>query len=318
MNKKHLLILSLCTVLQTSPVLFSNAQAQDDAGSLPESQTYDPTHSGMTTAGDMMRADQESRLASKGFVAPTQIRVSIVHLDYMDDDQFGIMMIVPDMASGCETYSPLEYEAKFVDPYFLDIKVKKYRKIAPPAPTANKPCDRSTKVVSATMVLDRKDIQSRGTQEIRFSGEAGQDTYKLSFDGDRMELIPESQTMFKGSDLQGDLKDRLIYDFSNSKTIALQVPMAQPGEDLTDEIMEFASSHALKPVENRINVVLSETGTATYYFQDNDGRFGAMIGPDGYGDMGSITVMRPMDGPDGRTQTPVELRVFVTRPGTQL
>ncbi len=227
-------------------------------------------------------------------------------------------MSLPDVVSGCFTFSPLEYEAKFVDPYFLDIKVKKYRKIEPPVNPDKRKCDVQNKTSSAMMVLDKNDLQSRGTKQIRFSTEGGRDVYGVLLDDTSLALIPETMSVFKGANLGGDLKDRLVYHFSGATTVALQIPMADAGEHITDEIMAFATAHALTPSQNNVTMSLSDNDKATYHFEDASGRFTGMIGADGYGEIGTISVMRPYDGPHGRTETPVELRVFVTRPGTEL
>lgn len=294
------------------PASFARAQT--------ESQTYDPTFmtNGPQGAAKEAVAAQERKAAEQGFISPASVQVSLVRESYMEDNQFGLRMSLPDVVSGCFSYSPLEYEANFVDPYFLDIKVKKYRKIEASGNPDTRKCDPQNKTSSAMMVLDKDDLKSRGVKEIRFSSDAGRDVYKVSLQDDILELIPESMTVFKAYPLSGELKDRLVHDFGNASTIALQVPMVNAGEDITEQVMSFATAHALTPVEKNVTMSLSDNNKPTYYFKDSDGRFAAMIGADGYGEIGTITVMRPYDGPDGRTQTPVELRVFVTRPGTEL
>lgn len=79
------------------------------------------------TAEAMKRAQQES-MQSKGFIKPTTLNVSLVRYDYMEDDNFGIQMVVPDVVSGCWEFSPIEYEFTFIDPYYFDVKVKHYQR----------------------------------------------------------------------------------------------------------------------------------------------------------------------------------------------
>ncbi len=281
----------------------------------PESQIYDPTYTG--TIPDAVREIQERQRASmadKGYIYPTEVQVDVVHYPYMEDNQFGIQMAIPDMISGCYSLTPLEYEAKFVDPHFLDIKVKRYRRVAPEGSAATEKCSMQNKMSTALMVLDKKDLQSRGTQEIRFSTAAGADTYKIILDDAHIELIPESMIVFRAANPAGPLKDRILHSFASDKMIVLQVPMAQPGEDISEAVGNFARTRALKPASD----IGGGKGEDTYYFLDESGRFAKEIGADGYAEIGTITVQRPSDGPEGRTTTPVELTVFVTRPGTRL
>ena len=294
----------------------SFAQSEDD---LPEVMTYDPTFSGKTNeAAEAIRTAQRQSLSDKGFIRPDAVQVAVVHYPYMEENQFGIQMAVPDMVSGCYTLSPLEYEAKFVDPYFLDIKVKKYRRVPPEGANAHKKCDANNKMSTALMVLDKTDLKSRGTQEIRFSTEMGTDTYKVILDDAHLELVPKSMMIFKAQNLAGPLKDRIMYSFASDKMVALQIPMAQPGEDLTRQVTQFARTRAMSPATPDAPASWGGNGMATYYFYDQSGHIVSQIGEKGYAEIGKVTVNRPYDGPDGRTETSVELSVFVTRPGTQL
>lgn len=293
------------------------AFAQDD--DLPESQTYDPTYMGVPNqAADYIRGLQRQSLVDKGFIKPTMVQVAVVHYPYMEEDQFGIQMAVPDMVSGCYTLTPLEYEAKFVDPYYLDIKVKKYRRIAPEGVNVRAKCDKKNKMSTALMVLSKKDLMERGTQEIRFSTEVATDNYKVVIDDAHLELVPRSMVVFKGRDMAGPLKDRIIHSFASDKMIALHVPMAKTGEDLTDQVLSFAKTRALTPATPDQPAAWGGNGLATYYFYDQNGHIIDQIGENGYAEIGKISVNRPYDGDMGRGETPVELSVFVTRPGTQL
>lgn len=310
-----ILTLSLCVLALSGGFVPSFAQDED----LPESMTYDPQFAGWVNQNaEQIRNAQRASLMDKGFIKPDQVQVAVVHHPYMDDDQFGIQMTVPDMISGCFTLTPLEYEAKFTEPHYLDIKVKKYRRVAPEGSAATRKCDINNKMSAALMVLSRKDLKEKGTQEIRFSTEAGVDNYRVIMTEDHLELVPRSMMIFKGQNMSGPLKDRILYSFASDKMVTLQVPMAYPGEDLTEAVTMFARTRALTPANAAAPATWSGNGMATYYFYDDNGHVIDQIGEDGYAELGQIAVNRPYDGPDGRTTTPVNLSVFVTRPGTQL
>lgn len=310
----RLIALALLATVFISP-LPALAQAED----LPESSTYDPTFSGTALPGDHIRDMQRQSLADKGFISPNMVQVAIVHHPYMEEDQFGIQMSVPDMISGCYTLTPLEYEAKFTPPQYLDIKVKKYRRVAPEGSNAQKKCDAQNKMSTALMVLSRKDLKEKGTQEIRFTTEFGSDNYKIIMDDTHIELVPRSMMIFKAQSLGGPLKDRIIHTFAGSKVVTLQVPMAQSGEDLSEEIASFAMTRGLSPADGGQKPSWNDNGRASYYYVDQTGLMTSQLTPDStYAQIGTIEVSRPYDGPEGRSETLVPLTVFVTRPGTQL
>lgn len=304
------IIFALCLLALPLP---SPAHAQDE--DISESMTYD--HTGSATANsEQMRNMQKRSMGDRGYIYPDKVEVSITHQSYMEDNQFGLQMSVPDLVSGCFKFSPLEYEANFVDPYFLDIKIKRYRRTAPEGVEAQKQCDSGNKMATALMVLDKEDLIKRGTKEIRFSTTNASDTYKIIIDDAHVELIAKSMMAFRVKNTGGE-KDRLSYSFSSDKTVALYVPMARPGEDFTQQIIEFARNRAMTPLAEG-SVAWGGNGLATYYFEDNTGHILAQIGEKGYADVGKISVNRAADGATGRTDIPVSLSVFVTRPGTQL
>lgn len=311
----RLFALALIAILALPFVPPAFAQEEDS----PESMTYDPTFTGVPNeAADYIRGLQKQSLTDKGFIKPQEVQVSLVQYPYMQEDQFGIQMAVPDMVSGCYTLTPLEYEAKFIDPHFLDIKVKKYRRIAPEGSSAMQKCDAQNKMATALMVLSKKDLQEKGTQEIRFSTEVASDNYKIILSDTELQLVPRSMVVFKAKPLGGPLKDRIVHNFSNSKMVTLQVPMAEAGEDLSQEVLSLAHSRGLAPVSLDQKPSWNENGRASYYFYDDGGLVTSRIQPEGYTQLGTIEVSRPMDGAEGRTETLVPLTVFATRPGTQL
>lgn len=303
-------LFALLTLVFAPPVF---AQEED----LPETMTYDPTYTGIANeAADQIRNLQRQSLTDKGFIKPQVVQVSLVHYPYMQEDQFGIQMAVPDMVSGCYKLTPLEYEAKFTEPHFLDIRVKKYRRIAPRG--AMQKCDAQNKMATALMVISKKDLEEKGTREIRFSSEVASDNYKIILTDADIQLVPRSMIVFKAKPLGGPLKDRIVHNFSNSKMVTLQVPMANAGEDLSEEVLSLAYSRGLSPANAGQAPSWNENGRASYYFYDDGGNVMSRIQPDGYTQLGTIEVSRPMDGADGRSETKVPLTVFATRPGTQL
>lgn len=308
---------ALFLALFLMPVFAAPARAQDE--DLPEMMTYDPSYTGNANqAAEQIREMQRKSLGDKGYIKPTTVNISVVREPYMNADQFGLLMSVPDVVSGCYILTPLEYEAQFSEMGELRIKVKQYRRLAPEGVGAQGNCDPGNKMASALMVLDKKDLLKRGTKDIKFISGATTDTYRLILDETRMELLPQSMMMFRAQNMSGPLKDRILHSFASDKMVALQVPMAKPGEDLSEEVNRFAFARSLTPASDAMPVSWAGNGYASYYFYDNSGQTVARLGEKGYAELGRITVNRPYDGAEGRTEAPVELSVFVTRPGTQL
>ncbi len=293
----------------------SSATAQDRT----ESQLYDPTHMGSKNeAAEIIQRRQRESMSSKGFITPQTIDLSIVHYDYMEPDQFGLLMAVPDVVSGCYKLSPLQYETKFVDPYFLEITVKNYRRTLVDESGGSKQCDRNNQTATALMVLSKKDMMARQTKQLRLSNGSVTDTYDIVLNDDMLELIPRSMMVFRAQNLRGPLEDRMMYSFKGETLVALYVPMAQPGDDIQKQVEDFARVRALSPAYE--GDVPAQVGAqkAVWYFYDDDGHIRNKIGEKGYTEIGEIQVSRPYDGPEGRTATSVNLPVFVAKPGIRL
>lgn len=267
---------------------------------------------------DRIRSLQRRSLANNGFIKPKQIEVSLVQYDYMDpEDQFGLLMVVPDVVSGCWDITPLEYESSFIEPYYFDVKVKHYQRKKIEVANVETDCPAQNKMSTALIVLSKKDLQKRRIRQIRFSSGFVADYYNISASEESLSLFPQSMVIFKAANLTGPKKDRLTLGFNGSGQIALHIPMAKKTDDIKPQLLKFAQMRALTPVAD-MPVTYSANGGATYYFNDDSGHILGTIGEEGYAPLGKVTVGRPYDGPHGRTLTPVPLQVYVTRPGTTL
>jgi hypothetical protein len=265
---------------------------------------------------EIRRLQKESR-EKNDFVKPSTIEVSVVKYDFMDEDQFGILMAVPDVVSGCFDISPLQYEATFIDPYYLDIRVKDYLRKTVESDNVASGCAAGNKMATALMVLSRSDMQRREIRQVRFSNGMVSDYYDIAWGDKTLSLKPQSMVVFKAKNLEGDMKDHIALGFDDSTRIALHVPMAKAGEDVKAAITKFASQNGLSPDTDN-SESKDPSGAPVFYFNDVSGRFMSQIGEDGHAQVGQITVGRPYDGPNGRQMTGVPLTVFATKPGTSL
>lgn len=268
------------------------------------------------TADEIRRLQRES-MADKGFIKPKVIEVSLVRPSYMEDDQFGIQMLVPDVVSGCWDISPLEYESTFIDPYYFDVTVKHYQRHPIETDNVASGCPVDNKMSSAMIVLSRKDLEDRGIRQIRFSNGSLADYYDIQFSDNTLHLKPQSMVIFKAKGLTGPLGDHLEIGFGAGGKVALHVPMAKKTDNIRDVVIAMASRHGLTP-DPEMPMSYSAGGSPVFYFDDKIGDVAGTIGEDGYSELGTVDAQRPYDGENGRMVTPVPLQVFVTRPGTQL
>lgn len=265
---------------------------------------------------EIRRLQKESR-EKNDFVKPSTIEVSVVKYDFMDEDQFGILMAVPDVVSGCFDISPLQYEATFIDPYYLDIRVKDYLRKTVESNNVASGCPTGNKMATALMVLNRSDLQKREIRQIRFSNGMVSDYYDIAWGDKTLSLKPQSMVVFKAKNLEGDMKDHIALGFDDSTRIALHVPMAHKGEDVKAAVTKFAAQNGLSPDTDN-SESRNPSGSPVFYFNDISGRLLAQIGEDSHAQVGQIMVGRPYDGPNGRETTAVPLTVYAAKPGTNL
>jgi hypothetical protein len=249
-----------------------------------------------------------------GFIKPNQIFLSLIHYDYMDKDQFGILMKLKDNISGCFDISSLQYEAKFIEPYYMDIKVEDFRR------TAIKPgkaCDLKTQNVSSLIVLNKRDLQQRQIRQIRFSNGSANDFYDLKIYAKSIEFYPRSMIVFKGTNMVGAKKNRMVLNFMDNNILALKVPMAQDGEEIELQLRNLAYKTGMRPIFDMDGLDTSGEDNI-FYFTDETGDNLKNLGNDHYIELGEIEVKRPYQGANGLTLTPVALKVFAMRPNKNI
>lgn len=261
---------------------------------------------------EMLKAQKQQIEDKKGYIKPQTLYVSTVKYDYFDDGQFGILIDTGDIITGCWKLSPLEYEASFTEQYYMDIKVKHYKR----DPMEGN-CPKGNQTVSALIVLNKADMRKRGIKQIRFSNAVAQDRYEISFYNDRVELKPLTQIAFKASGLTGSNEDRIIHYDGQKGVIALHVPMAKNSDALNNVILSIARRNNLEPLDDHLSKRYN-ANQRTFFFMDSDGSITSKLGSDHYTEIGTIDVKRPYDGPYGRTEVDAPLKVFATLPGKKL
>lgn len=294
-------LLLTCTIIAPSFAIAQNNQVFVRPGAEYVNETL-----------EMFKEKQRQIENNKGYIKPQTLYVSTVKYDYFEDDQFGILIDTGDIVTGCWELSPLEYEASFTEQYYMDVKVKHYKR-----DPIDGECPKGNQTVSALLVLSKTDLQKRGIKQIRFANHVAQDRYEIAFYNDRVELKPLTQIAFIANGLTGSNKDRIIHYNGQKGVIALHVPMAKKGDALSNAILSVARRNNLEPLD----AYLSKRYNAdqkTFFFMDSNGSITDKLGNNHYTEIGTINVKRPYDGPYGRTEIDTSLKVFATLPGKTL
>lgn len=311
---KYLLLLLTCLSV-SMPAL---AQDEDEI----ESQIFvEPGSSYSPTASNTIRELKKASLPPSKKIEVNAVNVSLVHYNYMEADQFGLLLKVPNVTSGCFEVSPLEYEVNFVADTYMDVKIKSFRRELKKTQNVAFDCNQKNQAVTGLVVLNAKDLKERGVKEIRFDNGQIRDVYEISYKEDSIVLKPTSMIAFKATGLSGPDKNRLVYFYSDENLIALHVPMALETDNVTQQVRDLAYKNSLIPVFKQEGLDTDGPlggGGHVYYFTDPRGKTLSMLNEDGYMEFGAIRIPRPFIGQDGKSFIPISLKVFATRPETTL
>lgn len=303
-NMKKIIFLTLLSLFM--PLLLSlAAQAQEDQIFVAPGVAYD-------NAGHTIRRQlQEQSFHAANKYPVGTVEMSIIHPSYLEADQFALLLKKANSMTDCYEYSPLEYEAKFIEDIYLDINVSFYRRNLKSVKNPAYDCNTTSKVISGMVVFSADDLRQKNVRQIRFNNGNVRDIYDIVITPDSIRLVPQSMVAFQGVGLKGVDKNYLEYKFADAQKIALKVPMAQDGEDVTKAVRDLAYRSALEPIFAENGSSLDEDNI--FYFNDPNGGTVGQITDDEPVEFGTITVLRPYDGPEGRVGLPVNLKVFLIR-----
>lgn len=245
-------------------------------------------------------------------IAPKIINVSIIHPDYMEADQFGLLMKIPNAVSGCYHVSGLEYQTSFIEGNYMDIDVSGYRRTPMKTKDVAFDCAVGTQVITAMIPINAEDFRSRGIRQLRFKSGAIEDLYDVTVTSDSFTLTPTKATAFRPTNVNAS--GALVFNFAGQGIVALYVPMVNKGEDVAQAVQSLALKNGLMPASDP-----NMPNTAkVFYFIDNSGNILSQIGENGYFELGAVPAIRPYQGGNGKQSLPMPLKVFATKPGTTL
>ena len=120
---------------------------------------------------------------------------------------------------------------------------------------------------------------------------------------------------FKAEGLVGPDFNFIEHQYPDKSIITLQVPMAMPSDDVAQAVRNLAYEHALTPIFDGKKGVANKN---IFYFKDESGNLLDRIATDGYTEFGTVQILRPYISHEGRHGTPVNLKVFLTKPSVTL
>ncbi len=284
----------------------------------PESQIFLPpaTEWDNNAAKQTQILQQQSLLQESDKLSVNEVEVSIEHPDYLEPHQFTLVMKLKNAETGCHNYSPIDFESKIIEPHFMDITLNFYRRNFKETQYPTFDCDQSNKIVSTMMVLDAKDLKKRGLRQLRFSNGAARDQYNIVHLENKIRLEPQSMVAFKAKGLTGPDKAYMEYDYGDQSIVALQVPMALESDNITQAVRDLAYKQAFQPILGD-NAMKSDKKNV-FYFKAPNASTVEDLKKTGYMEFGTIQVMRPYDGAQGRVGLPVPLKVFISQPNKML
>lgn len=287
--------------------------------SVYESQIHDYGFGWTNDAAALDQYVKERNMRAQGEIIPDKVVMYLEREPYMDDgDQFALKFVVPESVTGCIDYSPIEYEANFVDPYYLNIDIKHYEEIKVSSDAPHLDCPRTYRRPEAVIPLSRKDLQARGTKQFKINGKNFRKVLNVAFEDNKV-ILREQPGLLGVGLIQGrEIKiDHYEMDFDDAKRLALFVPMSRDGEDLYDQLVNFAGMQGLI-VEDKTLIgdpawegIKSTKPDRSYIIvMDRDGRLTSQFTDKEMREVGQISVLRPVQTPNGVRDANIPLTVF--------
>ena len=256
---------------------------------------------------------QQSKTQGSNKQPVKKVYMSIVHPDYLEPQQFGLLMKVANSQSGCFEFSPIEYETKYIENHYMDITLKDYRRTQIETRHPHFDCNQGEKVISTMVVLNANDLRDKKIREIRFSNGQARDAYKVQLTENSVRLVPKSMIAFKAEGLVGPDFDYIEHQFTDNSLITLQVPMALPSDDIAQAVRNLGYEYSLTPLFGE-----KQAGHNKFYFRDDNGALLDRLAEQGYTELGTVQILRPYVAREGRQGTPINLKVFLTKPNVSL
>ncbi len=298
---KNLLLCGLC-IASIIPFVTSSANAQEEQTFVPPGSQW------VNKAQERIKILNQQSMEEEGGVTPQELHLSIVRHSYMEPEQFGILMKTPETVTGCFDISPIGYEAKFIADLYMDINVSSYTVKPIKTQKVEYACNQGYRAATGMILLNAEDLKNRGTRQLRFSNGAARDNYNISFENDKIVLTPDSMLVFKTKD------GNLSYDRNGGMIIALEVPMANDGDDIAQSVRTIAAKNGLNPVTDMSLLPKSASQNSNiFYYMDELGRFTDIVNENGYAELGVIPAPRLFIDENGKEQKAVPLKVFVKK-----
>lgn len=186
----------------------------------------------------------------------------------------------------------VSYSAKGVRVEILDTEVKVNKKKHPDR-YGTHDCDIKQLISYADIKLNRDELLKRGTEKIQI------ESIKYGDFGEHDLDVSKDRFIMKVKGNSGEYWHKFWFFPSNS--IALEAPSAKQGQDVTELIREFGTSHGLIPMESVLKgYEIPYTAKNYVFFTDPSGKFINRLNDDTPNALvGKIQTTRTVYGVDG-------------------
>lgn len=225
----------------------------------------------------------------------------------------------PALISGCYTVANPEPEIIVNGPVMaIKIDAPKVAMIEPPRNAPHYQCPRASQAAFVDIALDPKQLESQGIKYLRFSNTFGQDRYKIEGHDSYLELVPETDMLFKANPHIQKLEP-LRHWFYPENTVIFSAPTAV-NDDVSDQIRDYAVRRGLAPLETKMKgftqpAYQPNADTNTLYFYDEDGRFASQLLTNQTTPIGKINQDGRWYGNTGPSTVRRQIQVVAKRPG---
>lgn len=221
----------------------------------------------------------------------------------------------PVSASGCFNISMPKPETSFQGPML-------WVNVGAPTITIDKTvryahidCPQAPQAVQSDVVLNRDRLIENKVRRMTLKNDFGIDNYTVNLTDSKLELIPQSSTLFKPN-RQIKNKNPLVFWFYPENTVVLNVPQAKANDMISDDLNKLASAKGLINLSSVVkDFPQNDTPDKSFYFVDPSGITTKSLSEGGSIHFGEVKTFETFYGPDGAYEQPKALAVFAKLPG---
>ncbi|MBU0860097.1 MAG: hypothetical protein KJ667_09170 [Alphaproteobacteria bacterium] len=206
---------------------------------------------------------------------PDRVGLMLLRSSELGPDGFVLRLSMFDAHTTCAKMGPLNTETSY-DNMYMDITVASYQVDMRDAPKNPQACDMKTQTPSADIVLNKAELQSRGTTKIRFHYMNYSDVFNIEI-GDHFVKLDPVKPKATSRNAANTYKPLSAYQvgsplelwFLPENTLALYAPAVPQDKNVGADIEALAKGRGLLPITNAVpDFIAPRTTPQAYYFTD--------------------------------------------------